>query len=112
MVPGFRRDDVWTPAPAPDADPGFAGVTGGEQAITSGTRYDGGSTGGWFARADKSSSLSRHEVAVSRGLVDEPDDTPSPSSQILTKTQEGIRHVLFQFSRQVRTYAKSPKNLP
>jgi hypothetical protein len=27
LVPGFRRDDVWTPAPVPDSDPGFAGVT-------------------------------------------------------------------------------------
>jgi hypothetical protein len=27
LVPGFRLNDVWTPAPVPDADPGFAGVT-------------------------------------------------------------------------------------
>jgi hypothetical protein len=27
LVPDFRRDDVWTPAPSPDPDPGFAGVT-------------------------------------------------------------------------------------
>jgi hypothetical protein len=27
LVPGFRRDDVWVPAPAPDSDPGFAGMT-------------------------------------------------------------------------------------
>jgi hypothetical protein len=27
LVPDFRRDDVWTPAPVPDSDPGFAGVT-------------------------------------------------------------------------------------
>jgi len=27
LVPDFRRDDVWTPVPATDSDPGFAGVT-------------------------------------------------------------------------------------
>lgn len=28
LVFDFRRDDVWTPVPVPDPDPGFTGVTG------------------------------------------------------------------------------------
>ncbi len=39
LVPGFRRDDAWTPVPAPDPDPGFAGVTADKQALTFGKHY-------------------------------------------------------------------------